>query len=250
MRILVTFAVEAEFAPWRKLREFRKLDSTDSDCFSSRIGGGELTVLLTGMGCKRAWVQATKVIWGGDVDVCISTGLAGALRPGHTVGETLVPANVLASKWDRVVPCDPMLIESAVSAGAKRVASFYTADRVIVRADEKQRLGTLADAVEMESGEILFEAAAFGARVVAVRAISDASGEDLPLDFNKVSTEEGDVSIRKIVQEAVGSPGSIPSLIRFGQQSRQAAETLAQFLERFVRRLAVSPEVPSHEVMR
>ena len=95
MRILVTFAVEAEFAPWRKLREFRKLDSTDSDCFSSRIGDGELTVLLTGMGCKRAWVQATKVIWGGDVDVCISTGLAGALRPGHTVGETLVPANVL-----------------------------------------------------------------------------------------------------------------------------------------------------------
>jgi len=24
MRILVTFAVEAEFAPWRKLREFKK----------------------------------------------------------------------------------------------------------------------------------------------------------------------------------------------------------------------------------
>jgi nucleoside phosphorylase len=250
MRILVTFAVEAEFAPWRRLREFRKLDSTDSDGFSSRIGDGELIVLLTGMGCKRAWLQATKVIWGGDVDLCISTGLAGALRPEHTLGQTLVPANVLAAKWDRVVPCDPMLIESAASAGAKKVSSFYTADHVIVRAEEKQRLGTLADAVEMESGEILFQAAAFGARVVAVRSISDSSGEDLPLDFNKVSTKEGDVSIRKIVQEVVGSPGSIPSLIRFGQQSRQAAETLAVFLERFVRGLAVSPEIPSYEVMR
>ncbi len=129
--------------------------------------------------------------------------------------------------------------------------TFYTADRVIFRAEEKKNLGAVADAVEMESGEILFEAAAFGARVVAVRAISDTSGEDLPIDFNKVATEEGDVSIRKILGEVVGSPRSVPSLIRFGQQSKRAAESLAEFLERFIAKIAAaSPTVSSQEVAR
>jgi hypothetical protein len=102
----------------------------------------------------------------------------------------------------------------------------------------------------MESGEIFAEAAAFGARVVAVRAISDVSTEDLPLDFNKVATGEGGVSIRKILGKAVASPGSIPSLIRFGQQSKQAAATLADFLERFVPSLLVSPAVVSQGAMK
>ncbi len=94
MRILVTFAVEAEFAPWRKLRQFQKLERTDIECFSSKMKEGELTVLLTGMGCKKAWIEATKVIWDSDVDICISSGLAGALRPEHLIGELLVPQNV------------------------------------------------------------------------------------------------------------------------------------------------------------
>jgi len=40
MRILVTFAVEAEFAPWRKLRQFQKLERTDIECFSSKMKEG------------------------------------------------------------------------------------------------------------------------------------------------------------------------------------------------------------------
>lgn len=252
MRILVTFAVEAEFAPWRKLRQFQRLKRADMECFSSKINEAELAVLLTGMGCKRAWVEATKAIWDSDVDVCVSSGLAGALRTEHMIGEILVPQNVLASKLARIIPCDPTLLDSATSSGAKRVGTFYTADRVIFRAEEKRNLGSIGDAVEMESGEILFEAAAFGARVVAVRAISDTFDEDLPIDFNKVATEEGDVSIRKILGKVVGSPGSIPSLIRFGQQSRRAAESLAEFLERFIPKVVAmaSPTISSQEVAR
>jgi nucleoside phosphorylase len=249
MRILVTFAVEAEFAPWRKLRQFQKLERSDMECFSSKINECELAVLLTGMGCKKAWVQATKVIWDSAVDICVSSGLAGALRPEHMIGEILVPQNILASKLDRIISCDPTLVNSAVSSGAKRVSTFYSADRVIFRAEEKRNLGTVGDAVEMESGEILFEAAAFGARVVAARAISDACDEDLPIDFNEVATERGDVSIRKILGKAIGLPGSVPSLIRFGQRSKRAAESLAEFLERFIPKVAAaSPTISPQEV--
>jgi nucleoside phosphorylase len=251
MRILVTFAVQAEFAPWRKLRKFERLERADIEGFRAKVNEDELTVLLTGIGCKKAWIEATKMIWDRRVDICISSGLAGALRPEHRIGEILVPQKVLASKVDQVISCDPALVASASASGAKRVRTFYTADRVIYQAREKKNLAAVADAVEMESGEILFAAAALGARVVAVRAISDAFDEDLPIDFNAVTTQEGDVSIAKILRKAIGSPRSVPALIRFGQQSRRAAESLAEFLERLVPKVlpaasAISPE----EVLR
>ena len=221
------------------------------ECFTSSIYECDLTVLLTGMGCKKAWVEATKVIWGSDVDICVSSGLAGGLRPEHLIGEILVPEKVFVSKLDRNITCDRALADLALSSGAKRVATFYTADRVISRAEEKNSLGAIADAVEMESGEILLEATAFGARVVAVRAISDASNEDLPLDFNAVATEDGDVSIPKILRKVASSPASIPSLIRFGHQSKKAAESLAEFLERFIGKIATaSPSLSTTEVAR
>src|SRR5207302_2895083 len=72
MRVLVTFAVEAEFAPWRKLRGFEKMTKGKAQFFRARIGASEVNVLLTGVGGKNAWLQATKVICDGEVDFCIS----------------------------------------------------------------------------------------------------------------------------------------------------------------------------------
>src|SRR2546429_8452304 len=89
MRVLVTFAVEAEFAPWRKLRGFEKMTKGKAQFFRARIGASEVNVLLTGVGGKNAWVQATKVICDGEVDFCISSGLAGALRPEYHLGDGL-----------------------------------------------------------------------------------------------------------------------------------------------------------------
>ncbi|HUI75808.1 MAG TPA: hypothetical protein VLX32_12735 [Candidatus Acidoferrum sp.] len=243
MRILVTFAVDAEFAPWRKLREFEKFSRSGIHYFLSRFDRAEIGVLLTGVGCKKAWVESTKVIWDCDVDLCISSGLAGALRKDHCLGEILVAEKVLASKWDKVIECSPSLVEAATSHGAKKVSSFYTADRVILDSKEKRKLGAVSDAVEMESGEILLEAAAFGAEVVAIRAISDTADEDLPIDFNKVTSELGDVSVRRVLGEIASAPSSIPSLVRFGRQSRTAANGLARFLERYV--LGLVREIPA-----
>jgi adenosylhomocysteine nucleosidase len=240
MKVLVTFAVDAEFAPWRKLRHFERLPDFDVDCYSSRIGDLDVRVLLTGIGGKKAWLAATKLIWNGDIDVCISSGLAGALRPEHVVGEVLAAWAVNAASWKKLVPADSTLLDLASGCGAKPVARFYSADHVVVASEEKRKLGVEADAVEMESGEILCEATGFGAKAIAVRAISDGSEEDLPLDFNRVTTEDGDLSMARVAGQVARNPGAVPSLIRFGQQSRAAAEALADFLERFLSKLAVA----------
>jgi benzoyl-CoA-dihydrodiol lyase len=134
---LVTFAVEAEFAPWRKLRRFQKSRMADVDYFSAQISGAEIDVLFTGIGGKSAWLETANAIYKSEIDVCISSGLAGGLRPEHQIGEILVAEKVLASPGDLVVLSEPSLVKSAVAIGAKRVPFFYTADRVVLRAAEK-----------------------------------------------------------------------------------------------------------------
>jgi adenosylhomocysteine nucleosidase len=234
MRILVTFAVEAEFAPWRKLRQFEKQTEGAAEYFVTRIGGANVNVLLTGVGGKSAWLETTRIVWDGDVDICISSGLAGALRAEYQLGDILAAKQVQAMRWKRVVASDPTLIQLAEEHGAQAVASFYSADRVISSASEKRELGSAADAVEMESGEVLYEASAFGAKVIAIRGISDAVDENLPLDFNRVVTLAGEVSIPKVLGEVVRHPMSAPALMRFGKQSRMAAEKLGTFLDRYI----------------
>jgi adenosylhomocysteine nucleosidase len=234
MRILVTFAVNAEFAPWRKLRRFDKLASGSMEGYFARVEDAELTILFTGIAGKKAWLEATKVLWDAHVDICISSGLAGALRLEHQLGDILAAESVHIAEQSRDVFSDPQLMEGAVACGAKRVRAFHSSNHVVIRADEKQELGGGADAVEMESGEILAEAAVFGARGIAVRCISDTADEDLPLDFNRATTQAGDVSLARILGQVAQHPGSVPSLIRFGQQSRSAAENLAAFLDRYV----------------
>ncbi len=237
MRVLVTFAVEAEFAPWRKLRRFQKTTSTDVEYFSTRIAGADIDVFFTGIGGKSAWLEAASAIYDSEIDVCISTGLAGGLRPEHKIGEVLVAEKVMAAARDLSALSESSLVESAVAMGAKKVPLFYTADHVVLTAAEKHDLAAFADAVEMESCGVLVEAGLFAARTVAIRAISDTSEEDLPLDFNKVTNDSGDVSMTRVLGEVVSAPGSIPALIRFGQRSRLAAESLANFLERYLQAL-------------
>src|SRR6267154_1929008 len=92
MNILVTFAVEAEFAPWRNRRKFRRLPG-DRPRFEAQFGGARVRAVLTGMGQTQA-LEAARRALADRPDICISTALAGAVRresrPGHTLAARLV----------------------------------------------------------------------------------------------------------------------------------------------------------------
>ena len=241
MKILVTFAVDAEFAPWRKLRHFSESATAGVNTYATKIANAELTVLLTGIGGRKAWAEATKLIWDGNMDVCISSGLAGALRVEHRVGDILAAREIHATSWNKVIPSDAALLKLATAAGAKIVSAFYSADRVLVRSEDKQQLSGKADAVDMESGDILLEAVAYGAKVIAIRGISDAADQNLPLDFNRVNTPGGEISVGRILLQAARHPWSIPALVKFGFQSHRAAAKLACFLDAYVQNFAQKP---------
>ena len=116
-------------------------------------------------------------------------------------------------------------------------ADYVQTHELLTTAEQKALLGAKADVVDMESFDVVKEGYAWGARGVAIRAISDRSNEDLPIDFNRTISSNNRVSILRVVAEVAKKPGTIGSLIRFGRKSRGAAETLARFLETYVMEL-------------
>ncbi len=242
MRILVTFAVEAEFAPWRACREFDRQKAPGLKLWKSVIGDSEIFVALTGIGDKSANVLDLMMrVAACDryFDVCISSGLAGALRSDYKLGDIVV-AKLLKSNFVHAdlgrdwLETDKQLVELAVIHGARPVSAFYSARNVLITAVQKSQLAAKADAVEMESFDVVKEGYAWGARGIAIRAISDRADENLPIDFNRTMSSDSRVSIPRVLAEVAKSPSALGPLIRFGKQSRSAAEALARFLETYV----------------
>jgi len=255
MRILVTFAVEAEFAPWRKRHEFRPFEIQEgTEAYLAKISGIEVVVGLTGMGPESAASKTCEFTWGEVLDVCITTGFAGALRREHRVADILAAREIIADekRADQLggkIKSTQRLLKIAEICGAKLVDRFYSSPSLIGKARDKAALEGLADAVEMESFEVLSEALAWMSEGIAVRAISDTVDEDLPLDFDQMVNDEGELSMARLAGQIVRKPSAIPGLIRLGKRSGEAARRLADFLDRYVAALAgKSVAVSSNEV--
>lgn len=245
MRILVTFALETEFAPWRSNHRFRvEKWGGIADAYVAEIGGAEVGVVLTGAGPKQAALRASEVISGeyDSINLCISAGLAGALKESYEIGQVLAAKSVFSDSEHadspKILQSSPPLTAFATDCGATVVDQFYSAEHAVSRAEEKMSLGRLADAVEMESYEILREASAFGIPAIAIRSISDLANEDLPLDMDGVFSSEGRVSIPRVLGQVALHPTAVPPLMKLGIQSKQAAESLALFLEAYVEIIA------------
>jgi len=239
MRILVTFAVEAEFAPWRSRHPFVPYEFDDAgkrrefDVYRANIGLNEMTVLLTGMGGQNA-LNAMRTIPLETIDLCIATGLAGALAPDLKPGSIVAGRRCEALSDAMKTSSDSDLLNLAWTANARVVDVFLTSKTILVTAAEKQQLSASGSVVEMESAHIL--AAASGQRipVVAVRAISDAADEDLPVDFRQIVDSRGHVRLAPLLKELAVHPHRLPLLIQFGRQSRAAAVSLADFLDNYI----------------
>jgi adenosylhomocysteine nucleosidase len=249
VKALFTFALENEFAPWRLLRKFREETWGASQLWSTDIDGLTVGVLLTGAGPKLARAAVLQAIHGDDsLRFCISSGLAGGLRPEHQAGQLLVARTVL-SEDARIGDAGGMLDSStalvsfAAECGATLAERFLTAARVVGRAEQKKHLGESADAVEMESFGVLSAAQERGIPAAAIRVIGDTVSEDLPLDMNEILTDTGQVSISRVLGQLVRHPQALPGLVRLGQDSKRAAIVLCEFLDRYAARLAESIHV-------
>jgi adenosylhomocysteine nucleosidase len=254
MRILVTFAVRAEFLQWRSRHPFVPYEfenwekRRDFELFKANFGSNEVTVLLTGIGGDNA-DKAMQTVPMGMYDVCISAGLAGALEADLRPGDVVVARTSETLDQGLRVESDAALVDFAVACGARAVNVSLTSRKIVAAADEKQALSASGSVVEMETSHVLTVAEKHHVPVVAVRAISDAAEEDLPVDFGRIIDSRGHLKFGGLFKEVGLHPYRLAPLMKFAGRSRAATGSLADFLDRFISAIAAKwNSVPSRNV--
>jgi adenosylhomocysteine nucleosidase len=240
MRILVTFAVEAEFAPWRRRHSFRRKEII-GDGHSDRVDAWyqcktddvRLDVYLTGVGWKGSRAVLASLLKARP-DLCISSGLAGGLRPELKTGEIVVAREVLLVNGGQKFTSRPLLVALAEETGAKAVRTFLTNAQVVCEAKSKRSMALFGDVVEMESFHVLGSAEDVQVPAVSVRAISDTVDENLPFDFARALRPDGRISYGPLLLQVAAHPRRLPAMISFGKKSGKAAHNLADFLDRYI----------------
>ena len=238
MKVLVTFAVEAEFAPWRKRRTFQRRSSrapsySSVSFFSTFIDSVEVVVFITGIALRKS-EPGLQFLLEQSIDVCICAGLAGALRPSLKAGEIVVPGAVVESGSHSTRSCNQELVEIAVGMGATRVSRILTSKSVLGQVQSKREAASHADAVDMESFNVVTKASDKWISAAVIRAVSDRFDEELPLDFDRASNSRGEISVGRMALQLLVKPQQISAAIAFGKQSTLAAANLANFLDRFI----------------
>jgi adenosylhomocysteine nucleosidase len=235
--VLVTFAVDAEFAPWRKLRGLTVRETAGYIVHEARIGRASVDFVVTGMGMQNAR-RVTEAVISAEHQACIGAGFAGALKPTLKVGDVLAARAVQAVGKNKTLESSHNLFMAAFENQAIEAKMFLTADHPVDTAEEKKQLSPFAEAVDMESFATMSVARERNVSCVPVRVISDRFDEDMPTEIDTTIDERGRVKIGGVIKHVATHPLQIPALIRLGRQSKTAAGALAHFLEAFIKELS------------
>ncbi|MEQ1472892.1 MAG: hypothetical protein ABLQ96_03670 [Candidatus Acidiferrum sp.] len=237
MQILVTYAVEAEFAPWRRLRDLEKVQIGGAEVHRAQVGRAMVDFLVTGMGARNAH-GAVEAVLSKEYSFCIVAGFAGALKPSVKLGDVIAAKKVVNDGAGGTELCARNLWTRAIGDGAKAVETLLTADHVVNTAEEKARLAPFGEAVDMESFAILSVARSKKVSALVIRVISDAFDRDMPVDIDTMVDAKGNVRLGGVVRYVAQHPLVVPALLRLGRDSKTAAQALANFLEAYIKKLS------------
>lgn len=211
--------------------------------YHGRLEGAPAAVFLTGSGPAAAESAGREILPALLPDRLVIAGFGGGLAPGPGAGDLVAATTVSEAGNGPSLPCDPCMLAAAAAATPAGAALYQgpliTVREVITSAADKQRLWdeTAAVAVDMESAPLAEAAAAAGIPFLAVRCITDAAGEAMPLDFNRYLDATGQLRRGAIVLAVLRRPQLIPGLVRLGRNSGRAARHLGAFLAALCREM-------------
>jgi adenosylhomocysteine nucleosidase len=161
---------------------------------------------------------------GGPIDLVFSIGWAGALRAEIATGSAHNMAGVIDVRTGERFHCD---------AGAGNLW-LVTSPKVADRA-EKRRLASTYDTalVDMEAAAIARLAAMREIPFYCIKGVSDGLNDRLP-DFNPFLTSDGRFRLIPFTLLNLLRPWYWPSLLRIGENSRRASQSIAESLVDFL----------------
>lgn len=205
--------------------------------FAGRRWPAGVILATTGDGPGRAARTGAALCARHRPSLLIGAGVAGALSPDLDVGDLVVAFRVLDAAGEAPAPNGVLVVMAAAKPGARQ-GTLLSLDRPVVTAAAKAarfaELGPGSAAVDMESAAWARVAAAQEIPCLIVRAVSDASNEELPGYLSQCMDRDGGIRRSAVVLRALAHPASIPGLLRMRRRVAECGTRLASFVEQFV----------------
>jgi len=162
---------------------------------------------------------------GGPIDLVFSIGWAGALRAEILAGTAHNVAGVIDVRTGERFRCD---------AGAGELW-LVTSPKVAPHSEKRRLTSTYQAAlVDMEAAAVARLAAMRGIPFYAIKGVSDSLDANLP-DFNAFIDANGQFLTSRFALYALLRPWWWPALIKMGENSRRASQSIAESLLEFLR---------------
>jgi adenosylhomocysteine nucleosidase len=217
-RTAIIAAMPGELKPlvrgWRHERRNRV------DLWRWSFDEGQWVAACAGAGVNAATRAFAEVERDGPIDVAISAGWAGALREDLAPGQACDVSTVIDARTG----------QRFIAAGPPDQHCLVTSSRV-AGPHEKQRLASTYSAglVDMEAAGVARLAQMRGIPFYCVKGISDGLNDQLP-DFNRFISTDGQFQMGRLIAFAALRPWYWRPLMRMGENSRQASQSIRESL--------------------
>jgi adenosylhomocysteine nucleosidase len=211
--------------------------------FTVRQGGLKnrgIVVIHAGIGQQNAAQAAETLIAGHRPQWVIAAGLAGGLHADVKRGDIVMPDCILGEDGRRLAIDLHVSPQQLAATPGVHVGPLLTVERPVLKADAKAALGRQhgAVAVDMETLAVAEVCRREKQRFLAVRVISDAVGEELPADVERLIQKK---TVARRIGATAGSllrrPSAVKDLWRLRETALVCAKRLATFLEGVIEQL-------------
>jgi len=221
-RTAIIAAMAGELKPLVRGWEHERRDGVE--LWRWRFDEGVWIAACAGAGRQAATRAFAEIEKDGRINSAVSIGWVGALKEDAKPGKAYKVSGAIDSQ-----------------TGERFSVAQWSQERLVVTsprvadAAEKRRLAEAynADLVDMEAAAVARLAAMRGIPFYCFKGVSDGFSENL-IDFNKFISPEGQFEMGRLLSYVLPRPWHWPSLVRMGENSKQASQSIAECLFDFL----------------
>jgi len=241
---IITAMPEETGAIVRALKQTQKMQMGGLAVQRAQVFGHEIFITEAGMGFANATLAARQLISELHPDLMVSAGFCGGISAELQVGDAVVATALMIVSESGLKEVPVTIAESSgvfvtrqAAEGCRVFAGLFASTATIM---QKTSLAALlpphspSPVVEMESAAVAMLAGENKIPFVGLRTVSDPFDEELGFALDEFCDDRMRIRIPKVFMTVARKPCIIPQLIRLARNSRVAAASLSQAVERFL----------------
>ncbi len=221
VEIAIIVALEREVRPL--VRHWARQELVAGEFSFPAFSRDSVLVVCCGIGSEFARRAVVAIFASHRPRVVVSAGLAGALDGSLRVGEIFQPA---------------IIVDAASGARFSTTGGqgvLVSATSVLGREGKRRITGSFtAAAADMEAAAVALVADQHGCPFIAIKAISDESGFDMP-SFDGFIDARGHIRTMRLLLSSVSRPSQWPAWLQLRRNTARATQQLCQALAHLIR---------------